>query len=77
VHIGGRLGEGAAFARRIASKAIPADDARYAVERVVRAYKGERRSDMSFGEWADRQGDARLAALIGVAVAREQQDVAA
>ena len=72
VHIGGRLGEGAAFGRRIASKAIPADDARYAVERIVRAYKGERRSDMSFGEWADRQGDARLAALIGVAVAREQ-----
>ena len=77
LHIGGRLGEGAAFGRRIASKAIPADDARYAVERVVRAYKGERRSDMSFGEWADRQGDARLAALIGVAVAREPQEVAA
>src|SRR6478609_8113619 len=77
LHIGGRLGEGAAFGRRISSKAIPADEARYAVERVVRAYKAERRADMSFGEWADRQGDARLAALIGVAVAREQQEVAA
>ena len=43
----------------------------------MRAYKGERRSDMSFGEWADRQGDARLAALIGVAVAREQHEAAA
>jgi hypothetical protein len=32
---------------------------------------------MSFGEWADRQGDARLAALIGVAVAREQPQEAA
>jgi precorrin-3B synthase len=77
LHIGGRLGEGATFGRRIASKAIPADEARYAVERIVRAYKGERRADMSFGEWADRQGDARLAALIGVTVSRERQDVAA
>ncbi|MGZ4480643.1 MAG: nitrite/sulfite reductase [Gaiellales bacterium] len=71
VHIGGRLGEGAAFGRRVASKAMPADDARYAVERVVRAYAAERRSDQSFGEWADQQGDQRLAALIGVGVARE------
>jgi len=35
--IGGRLGEGAQFGRRVASKAIPADDAKYAVERIVRA----------------------------------------
>jgi sulfite reductase (ferredoxin) len=77
LHIGGRLGEGATFGRRIASKAIPADDARYAVERIVRAYKGERRADMTFGEWADQQGDARLAALIGVTVSREREEVAA
>ena len=78
LHIGGRLGEGAQFGRRVASKAIPADDARFAVERIVRAYKSERRADMSFGEWADLQGDARLTALIGVGVAREQpQEVAA
>ena len=75
--IGGRLGEGAQFGRRVASKAIPADDARYAVERIVRAYKSERRADMSFGEWADLQGDARLTALIGVGVAREAEEVAA
>jgi sulfite reductase (ferredoxin) len=77
LHIGGRLGEGAAFGRRVATKAIPADDARYAVERIVRAYKGERRSDMTFGEWADQQGDARLAGMIGVAVAQEREEVAA
>ena len=77
LHIGGRLGEDAQFGRRVASKAIPADDARYAVERVVRAYKAERRADMSFGEWADLQGDARLASLVGVAVAPERQNVAA
>ncbi len=77
LHIGGRLGEGAAFGRRISSKAIPADEARYAVERVVRAYKAERRADQAFGDWADLQGDARLASLIGVAVAREREEVAA
>ena len=77
LHIGGRLGEGAAFGRRVSSKAIPADEARYAVERVVRAYKAERRADQAFGDWADLQGDARLASLIGVAVAREREEVAA
>jgi sulfite reductase (ferredoxin) len=77
LHIGGRLGEGATFGRRIASKAIPANDARYAVERIVRAYKGERRADETFGDWADAQGDARLASLIGVTVAREPEEVAA
>jgi precorrin-3B synthase len=77
LHIGGRLGEGAAFGRRISSKAIPATEARYAVERVVRAYKSERRADQAFGDWADLQGDARLASLIGVAVARERAEVAA
>jgi sulfite reductase (ferredoxin) len=77
LHIGGRLGEGAQFGRRVASKAIPADDARYAVERIVRAYKSERRADMTFGEWADLQGDARLTALIGIVVARQSDEVAA
>jgi hypothetical protein len=32
---------------------------------------------MSFGEWADLQGDARLASLVGVAVAPERHEVAA
>ncbi|HEX2588521.1 MAG TPA: hypothetical protein VHL51_09660 [Gaiellales bacterium] len=77
LHIGGRLGEGAAFGRRISSKAIPATEARYAVERIVRAYKAERRADQAFGEWADLQGDARLGSLIGVTVAREPAEAAA
>jgi sulfite reductase beta subunit-like hemoprotein len=77
LHIGGRLGEGAAFGRRISSKAIPAAEARYAVERIVRAYKAERRADQAFGEWADLQGDARLGSLIGVTVAREPAEAAA
>ena len=68
LHIGGRLGADAGFGRRVSSKAIPADDARYAVERIVRAWKGER-ARRHVRRWSSRrQADARLASLIGVAV---------
>jgi precorrin-3B synthase len=77
LHIGGRLGEDAGFGRRVASKAMPADEARYAVERIVRAYAGERPADGTFAEWASEQSDGRLAALAGVAVAREPAEAAA
>jgi sulfite reductase beta subunit-like hemoprotein len=77
LHIGGRLGEDAGFARRVASKAMPADEARYAVERIVRAYAGERPADGTFADWAAAQSDGRLAALAGVAVAREPAEAAA
>jgi sulfite reductase beta subunit-like hemoprotein len=73
IHVGGRLGEGATFGRRVSSKALPADDARYVVERIVRAYKGERAPGSTFGEWADGQSDARLESLIGIGVARERE----
>jgi precorrin-3B synthase len=77
LHIGGRLGEDAGFGRRVASKAMPADDARYAVERIVRAYAGERPAGGTFAAWAAEQSDGRLAALAGVAVAREPAEAAA
>jgi precorrin-3B synthase len=77
LHIGGRLGADAGFGRRVASKAMPADDARYAVERIVRAYAGERPADGTFAEWAAAQSDGRLAALAGVVVAREPAEAAA
>jgi sulfite reductase beta subunit-like hemoprotein len=77
LHIGGRLGADAGFGRRVASKAMPADDARYAVERIVRAYAGERPADGTFAEWAAAQSDGRLAALAGVAVAHEPAEAAA
>ncbi|HYX84226.1 MAG TPA: hypothetical protein VE777_04585 [Gaiellales bacterium] len=77
LHIGGRLGEEAGFGRRVASKAMPADEAKYAVERIVRAYAGERQADGTFADWAAAQSDQRLAALAGVAVAREPAEVAA
>ncbi len=79
LHIGGRLGAEAGFGRRVASKAIPADDARYAVERIVRAWKGERAPGETFSSWADAQADTRLASLIGIAVTQERtrEEVAA
>jgi sulfite reductase (ferredoxin) len=77
VHIGGRLGRDAGFGRRVSSKAIPAEDAKYAVERLVRAYAAERPADGTFADWAQEQSDRRLAALVGVAVAREPAEAAA
>ncbi|HLK43765.1 MAG TPA: nitrite/sulfite reductase [Thermoleophilia bacterium] len=77
VHIGGRLGEHAGFGRRVSSKALPADDVRFLVERVIRAYAGERRPGDDFATWANAQTDARLAGLVGVEVAREREGAAA
>ena len=77
VHIGGRLGSDAGFGRRVSSKALPAEDAKYAVERLVRAYAAERPADGTFAVWASEQSDRRLAALAGVAVAREPAEAAA
>jgi sulfite reductase beta subunit-like hemoprotein len=77
LHIGGRLGEDAGFARRVASKAMPADEARYAVERIVRAYAGERPADGTFADWAAAQSDGLFPLLSGVTVARELAEAAA
>jgi sulfite reductase (ferredoxin) len=77
IHIGGRLGEDAGFGRRVSSKAMPADDVKYAVERIVRAYNSERAPGATFAKWSAEQPDARLAALAGVTVAREPAEAAA
>jgi sulfite reductase beta subunit-like hemoprotein len=77
IHIGGRLGEDAGFGRRVSSKAMPADDVKYAVERIVRAYASERAAGATFAQWSAEQPDARLAALAGVTVAREPAEAAA
>jgi sulfite reductase beta subunit-like hemoprotein len=77
VHIGGRLGEDAGFGRRVSSKAMPADEVKYAVERIVRAYAAERTPGSTFAEWSAEQSDMRLAVLAGVAVAREPSEAAA
>ena len=67
LHIGGRLGDGRTFGRRTA-KPIPAEDARFVIERIVGSYRDERGADESFGSWVDRQPPARLEALVGSAV---------
>jgi precorrin-3B synthase len=77
IHIGGRLGEDAGFGRRVSSKAMPADDVKYAVERIVRAYASERAPGATFAQWSAEQPDGRMAALAGVTVAREPAEAAA
>jgi sulfite reductase (ferredoxin) len=69
VHVGGALGEEAGFGRRV-SRPLPADDVRFAVERVVRAY-AEDGGGRSFAAWAADQRDEELTALVGVTVERE------
>ena len=76
LHIGGRLGADPGFGRRVSSKALPAEDAKYAVERLVRAYAAERPADGTFALWAAAQSDRRLAALAGVPVGRERAEAA-
>ena len=72
LHIGGHLGEDSGFGRRVSSKAMPADDMKYAVERIVRAYAAERGVDDVFADWSQQQSDARLAGLAGVPLGRER-----
>ena len=78
LHIGGRLGEDAGFGRRVSSKAIPADD-----DRSTRSSgscaptRPSGRRTARFADWAQEQSDRRLAALAGVAVAREPAEAAA
>jgi precorrin-3B synthase len=72
VHIGGHLGDDSGFGRRVSPKAMPADEMKYAVERIVRAYSAERAVDGSFADWSQLQSDARLAALAGVPMGRER-----
>ena len=77
LHIGGALGGDAGFGRRVSSKAMPADDMKYAVERIVRAYADERTVDGTFSDWSRGQSDARLASLAGVPLGRERAAEAA
>ena len=72
LHIGGHLGEDSGFGRRVSSKAMPADEMKYAVERIVRAYAAERGVDDVFADWSQQQSDARLAGLAGVPLGRER-----
>jgi len=64
LHLGGRLGESPRFAKRTA-KAIPAENARFVIERLIGAFRDERLADETFGGWLDRQEPRRLEGLIG------------
>ncbi len=72
LHIGGHLGDDSGFGRRVSPKPMPADQMKYAVERIVRAYAAERGVDDVFADWSQQQSDARLAGLAGVPLGRER-----
>jgi sulfite reductase (ferredoxin) len=76
LHLGGRLGDGARFGARTA-KPIPAEDARFVLERLLIAYRDEKRPAETFGLWVDRQPEGRLASIVGspVIANREMGDV--
>lgn len=69
VLIGGKLGVDPEFARFICSGGekkvkVPAELVHLAIERLVRAFQGERRSGERFADWAQRQEMPRLAELV-------------
>ncbi len=63
VFVGGRVGRGAAFARRIGAR-VPAPKAADALERLVRAFVDGRGDGERFGTWAARAGDSQVRALL-------------
>ena len=69
VLVGGRLGDDPQFARFVTGASdkkikVPAELIHLAIERLVRAWQGERRTGESFSQWGCRQEMSRLAELI-------------
>ncbi len=77
VHIGGRLGEDAGFGRRVSSKPIPADDAKLRGRAARAGLRGRAARGRHVRRLGRRAVRRRLAALAGVAVAREPAEAAA
>lgn len=72
IYLRGTLGEDAAIGRPIIRR-VPHDQAKYFVERLVRAYLSERLPEETFKDFADRQTDEHL---IAAASNRSVEDVA-
>lgn len=64
LHLGGDLGEGRAFGRRVRERVL-ADDAGPAVQRLVAAYLTDRFPGESLQAWLRREPDESLAAAVG------------
>jgi sulfite reductase (ferredoxin) len=69
IHLGGRLGADARFAVRTA-RPVPAEEARFVVERILGAYRDERYAAEEFSSWIDRQEPGRMEQMVGGRVNR-------
>ena len=63
VQLGGHLGAGRTFGRKVRGKRVLAEDVPSYVEQVVRRWLDGRRRGESFSDWVWRLSDADLAAL--------------
>ncbi|TCP54666.1 ferredoxin-nitrite reductase [Tumebacillus sp. BK434] len=68
VSIGGGLGAGATFNRKVALK-VPGDQVQYTIENIVRYYTEHRLAGESFREFAGRVADEELKAYLEAAAA--------
>ncbi len=60
VHLGGRLGQEAAFGRTVRGLKVTAAELPDYVERVVTRYESQRQSDQTFSQWAVQADEAEL-----------------
>lgn len=72
IYLRGSLGDDAAIGRPVVRR-VPAEQAKYCVERLVRAYLREREPGECFKQFADRKTDAELIAI--ATGAGEQSDL--
>jgi sulfite reductase (ferredoxin) len=63
VHLGGGMGEGAAFGRKVKSVKIYAEDAADYVEALVKSYRARRNGHRDFGAFVHALSDDELAAF--------------
>ncbi len=66
--LGGGLGELPRIGRQVIRR-VPADEVKFVVERLVRAYLEERQGSETFQQWCLRVGDERLKAIAAEPVA--------
>jgi ferredoxin-nitrite reductase len=71
IYLRGSLGEDATIGRPIVRR-VPAEQAKFHVERLVRAYLDEREPDERFKHFADRKSDEEL---VAIATDRSVEDV--
>ncbi len=74
IFVGGQMGEGARFNRPILRK-VPATECAKRIERVLLAFRKERKARESFNVWSDRVGDEKLVRILTAGQAHPLADV--